>query len=112
MFRLSATILFVLLAAGVIAGFFVLPQDGREPQVMTPQPTSAVSPSPVAQPTGTLSPTVGWKIYRNEEYGFEFRYPTTWQFREGEHTVQFGENLCSDCPAIHSISILLTLTEN
>jgi hypothetical protein len=25
-----------------------------------------------------------WKIYKNQEYGFELQYPSTWEIREGE----------------------------
>jgi len=27
-----------------------------------------------------LKETIDWKIYKNEEYGFEFRYPENWKF--------------------------------
>ena len=29
--------------------------------------------------------TAGWKIYRSEKYGFEFRYPTDWKVDEDVH---------------------------
>ena len=38
---------------------------------------------PVASPAAASS-TADWKTYRNEEYGFEFKYPADWQiYSEG-----------------------------
>lgn len=30
----------------------------------------------ISKPLKVTDPTAGWKMYRNEEYGFEFKYPT------------------------------------
>lgn len=32
-------------------------------------------------PTGWIKVTQDWKIYRNEEYGFEFAYPESWTYQ-------------------------------
>lgn len=45
-----------------------------------PSPNSVVpifTPRPSA--TTTVLDTSAWKTYRNEEYGFEFKYPRTWK---------------------------------
>lgn len=38
--------------------------------------------------------TSGWKVYRNEEYGFEFKYPLEWMLGEtyGQRIVSIEEN--------------------
>jgi hypothetical protein len=36
-----------------------------------------------------IDSTVGWKAYRNEEYGFEIRYPADWLFNK-ENTSSYG----------------------
>ena len=32
--------------------------------------------------TSSTSLTAGWKIYRNQKYGFEVKYPPEWQFKD------------------------------
>ncbi len=41
----------------------------------TISPTSQATPTPSAGSTGSGQVPANWKTYRNDEYGFEFRYP-------------------------------------
>lgn len=69
-----------------VALFFVdLPGQRQEP-TLTLTPT----------PTATLDPTANWQIYRNEEFGFEVKYPGDWYFREFPIAVGFDPKPISD----------------
>lgn len=36
--------------------------------------------------TSTENETYGWKIYRNEQYGFYFKFPSSWQVRDDSYS--------------------------
>jgi hypothetical protein len=50
-------------------------QPVQNQQVQTSQPTQQ---QPQATSTGE---TANWKIYKNDKYGFEFKYPSGWYFK-------------------------------
>ncbi|MFY9462844.1 MAG: HEPN domain-containing protein, partial [Candidatus Sungiibacteriota bacterium] len=68
--------------------------------------------SPIQLPPQEVPDTLSWKTYRNEEYGFEVKYPKEWYYTGGERgNLQYllcfnPRGLSGDC------SFLLTLNHN
>jgi hypothetical protein len=64
----------------------------------------APSPTPIAQQTPPPTPqqevldTSNWQTYRNDEFGFELKYPASWQFEELDPNLSFGSFLDSAGP--------------
>jgi hypothetical protein len=62
----------------------------------------------------TKDETIDWQIYKNEEYGFEIKYPKSWAYHINNYKAQ--QMICfypgrypGDCPAILSVSWGTTL---
>ena len=74
--------LLIVVALAVITGSGIL---WCQKNITEPEATTILSPD---------SETVDWKIYKNEEYGFEFTYPQTWTFLgEKEEMISNEDNV-------------------
>jgi hypothetical protein len=72
---------FIAILAVIIIGVigisaYLLQGTGRQQKELTP-----VSPTP-ASPQVPEIDTSDWKVYRNETFGFEVRYPSNWEVKE------------------------------
>jgi hypothetical protein len=50
-----------------------------------------LSETTVATTANPADPTASWKTYRNEEYGFELKYPDNFSYRQSNNVVSFLE---------------------
>ena len=64
-------------------------------------PENQTAGKPQLRHTMSKLDTTGWKTYRNEEHGFEFKYPGEWSFdREGIWLTQPGTDLQEEHPLL------------
>ncbi len=68
----TKTILIAILAVLVVALAGVLGYQ----KLTQPETTPIVANQPVVQ---NKDETAGWKVYKNEQYGFEIKYPNDWK---------------------------------
>jgi len=59
----------IIVIAVLVLGFLLFKPSAND-EVATPTPTPAPGASPID--------TTNWKTYRNEQYGFEVKYPSYW----------------------------------
>jgi hypothetical protein len=78
-------IVVILVIALAAIGYLVYQNMQLKKQAVTPSPvpTTINSVVPTSIPTATASPSQslkpGWKLYQNQQYGFEFSYPSEYK---------------------------------
>jgi hypothetical protein len=98
-------IIVAVIALGATATYIAQRQEAgkvRQKGVATTPEKPVVQPE---EPT-TTEPidTSNWKVYRNEKYGFEVRYPINWEFWENKYEKE------SRAPALRISGILFDVT--
>jgi len=84
---IGITILAAGVGIGLIAGKYSSPVDNNQKQV---QKTDIPVTSPSVAPTETADPTANWKTYTNPQYGYSFKYPSTWKNATDPYAVENG----------------------
>ncbi|MEK9180149.1 MAG: hypothetical protein AAB897_01945 [Patescibacteria group bacterium] len=123
---LAPLIIIVLLGAIVTAGFIgyvqffeknKIQQENlfvvKEAKDFTTEPAERYPTSTKTMPAeGTKIDVSGWKTYRNEEYGFEVKYPGDWKIQVGNLGIQEGEVTFGPDDETSNLSFSLHYTKN
>lgn len=81
------------LSATVFSGWFVFRnQDGQKVLRQSPPVASDQSVRSEKAWVSGVPGSSNWKIYRNEEYGFEIQYPMEWAVRREDNYTFLGSN--------------------
>jgi hypothetical protein len=92
-FGLSIAIIIICLVAAGVAVYWIKTEPVEQPEsnIKISKPTdetAGIVPSP-ANGNGVNS-VEGWQTYRNEEYGYEIKYPNDWQMKLNSDSVNIS----------------------
>jgi len=90
----QSTLISIILSVGFVLFLFAI--ISRQPDVMPPAPPEFPTPSVFTpSPTDTLVSLItppeanfsSWKTYKNDQYGYEFKYPENWLIENDFNTI-------------------------
>lgn len=76
-------VLILVVAAGIGAVVWFNQEPTQPTPIPSPTPTPSLTPTP--SPIPIVEIPADWKTYRNEEFGFEVRYPADWKFEQDDN---------------------------
>ncbi|OIO06363.1 hypothetical protein AUJ27_04285 [Candidatus Falkowbacteria bacterium CG1_02_37_44] len=86
-------ILIIVILAAIVAGgilayqYWLAPkQEVKVPEIKPPE---VKAPEEVPPEEVPVDETANWRVYRNEEYGFEIRYLSEWQHKVDKNYIGF-----------------------
>jgi len=93
-----APIVIILIVVIILAGGVLIWQHSKTPREKVgvsekTSPTSTASVKQPKEPSITDNETANWKTYRNDKYGFSFKYPEEINLGKGPTQITVKENL-------------------
>lgn len=83
-------VIFALLAVGILSWQWSDLKKVEMPEIKAPE--EILPPLPPGEEIPPEEETADWKVYRNEEYGFEVRYPGGWSINLSPNEVRIGND--------------------
>ena len=79
----------IVVVLGLLGSGGILLLKVKQPMPFPPQVVQQTSP-PAPSPQPQTLDTSGWQTYRNDEFGFEVRYPKDWSLQEEGKNIYFS----------------------
>lgn len=104
-------LIYLFIAVLIYGGIYYLAAQQKK---SSPYSTNYPSPT-ISQPSPTPDETANWKTYENTKYGYQLKYPPTWQLQDNSDSdnnyISFYPpqvNLALNDPGVPSIDLQVT----